>query len=55
MSTCNSIETINIYSSLNDQTKIRLDEINNMKDHFNSEIQERKLMSKKLSKYIAAF
>ena len=26
-----------------------------MKDYFNSEIQERKLMSKKLSKYIAAF
>ena len=55
MSKCNSIETINICSSLNDQTKIRLDEINNIKHHFNSEIQERKLMSKKLSKYIAAF
>ena len=26
-----------------------------MKDHFNSEIQERKTVSKKLSKYIAAF
>ena len=26
-----------------------------MKDHFNSDFQERKTMSKKLSKYIAAF
>ena len=41
--------------SLNDQTKFRLNEINKIKDYFNSEIQERKTMSKKLSKYIAAF
>ena len=40
---------------LNDQTKIRLNEINKIKDYFYSEIQERKTMSKKLSKYIAAF
>ena len=26
-----------------------------IEDHFNSEIQERKIMNKKLSKYIAAF
>ena len=38
-----------------DQTKSRLNEMNKMKDYFNSEIQERKTMSKKLSKYIAAF
>ena len=38
-----------------DQTKFRLNEINKIKDYFNSEIQERKTMSKKLSKYIAAF
>ena len=38
--------------SLSDQTKFRLNEINKIKDYFNSEIQE---MSKKLSKYIAAF
>ena len=49
---CNSIET---HSNLNDQTKSRLNEINKIKDYFNSEIQERKTMSKKLSKYIAAF
>ena len=42
---------------LNDQTKFRLSEVNKVKDYFNSEIQERKIMSKKLSKYIviAAF
>ena len=40
---------------LNDQTKFRLNEINKIKDYFSSEIQERKTMSKKLSKYIAAF
>ena len=38
---------------LNDRTKFRLNEINKIKD--NSEIQERKTMSKKLGKYIAAF
>ena len=40
---------------VSDQTKFRLNEINNIKDYFNSEIQERKTMSKKLSKYIATF
>ena len=40
---------------LSDQTKFKLNEINKIKDSFNSEIQERKTMSKKLSKYIAAF
>ena len=55
MSECNSTETTNIYSNLSEQTKIRLNEINKIKDYFNSEIPERKIMSKKLSKYIAAF
>ena len=40
---------------LSDQTKFRLNEINKIKDYFNSEIQERKTMSKKLRKYIIAF
>ena len=40
---------------LSDQTKFRLNEINKIKSSFNSEIQERKTMSKKLSKYNAAF
>ena len=41
--------------SLSDQTKFRLNEINKIKDYFNSEILEKKKMSKRLSKYIAAF
>ena len=40
---------------LSDQTKVRLNEINIIKDYLNSEIQERKTMSKNFSKYIAAF
>ena len=40
---------------LSDQTKFRLNEINKIKYYFSSEIQERKAMSKKLSKHIAAF
>ena len=40
---------------LNDQTKFRLNENNKIKNYFNSETRERKAVSKKLSKYIAAF
>ena len=40
--------------SLNDQTKFRLDEINQIKDYFEFEIKEREVVSKKLSKYNAA-
>ena len=36
-------------------TKYRLDEINNIKEYFNSEIKERKDVIKKISKYIVAF
>ena len=49
-----SIEAVNA-SSLSDQTKFRLNKIIKIENYFNSEIQERKIMSKKLSKYIAAF
>ena len=58
MNDYNSVETLtNTHSNLNfsDQTKFRLNEINKMKDYISLEIQERKVMSKKLSKYIAAF
>ena len=55
MNECNSIEAVNTYSSLSDQTKFRLNEIINIENYFNSEIQERKIMSKKLGKCIAAF
>ena len=40
---------------LSDQTKFRLNEINEIKDYFNSEIQERKIVGKKTRKNIAAF
>ena len=38
-----------------DVTKFRLDEINKIKDYLNSEIKERKDITKKISKYIVAF
>ena len=40
---------------LNDLTKFRLDEVNKVKDYFNSEIKERKEIIKKLTKYIVVF
>ena len=51
----NKLNSIEIHSNLNEillsyQTKFRLNEINKIKDYFNSEIQERKTISKKLSK-----
>ena len=45
----------NEISELKDLTKYRLDEINNIKEYFNSEITERKDIVKKISKYIVAF
>ena len=53
----NSIETQSNLDVilLSDQKKFRLNEVNKIKDYFNSEIQERKTISKKLSKYIAGF
>ena len=38
---------------LNNQQHFRLNKINEIKDYFVAEIKERKLMSKRLSKYIA--
>ena len=57
MNELNSIETQSNLdaTSLSDQTKFRLNEINKIKYYFNSEVQERKTMSKKLRKYTAAF
>ena len=61
---CTSIEldfyeTPNMYPNLsvntsNDQ-QFRLKKINEIKDYFITEIKERELMSKNLSKYIASF
>ena len=41
--------------NLTDQTKIRLNKITNIENYFNSEINQRKLSSKKLIKYVSAF
>ena len=45
------IEHIN----LTDQTKLRLNKISKIEIYFNQEIKDRKLSSKKLSKYVASF
>ena len=54
MNKVSSIEAVN-RSGLRDQTKFRLNEIIKIEDYFKSEIQERKIMGKKLSKHITAF
>ena len=64
MAECNSIEhnfheTPNIYPNLsantsNDQ-QFRLNKVNEIKYYFITDIRERELMSKRLSKYIASF
>ena len=60
---CNSIESNSIESiehnsidrsNLNNQ-QFRLNKISEIEDYFIEEIKERKLMSKKLSKYISFF
>ena len=42
-------------TNLTDQLKFRLNEIRKIENYFNSEISQRKLCSKKLSKYVTAF
>ena len=54
MDECNSFEARSIYPNLNDQ-HFRLNKINEVKDYFITEIKERELVSKRLSKYIACF
>ena len=44
-----------IYPNLNDQQQFRLNKINEIKDYFVAEIKDRKLMSKRASKYIGSF
>ena len=46
---------VNEISELKDLTKYRLDEINKIKEYFNAEINERKDIIRKISKYIVAF
>ena len=54
MNKSNSIETID-KTNLTNQTKFRLDEISKIENYFYEEINQRKLCSKKLSKYVAVF
>ena len=42
-------------TNLTDQTKFILNEISKTENYFNSEIKQRNLCSKKLSKYVTAF
>ena len=44
-----------IETNLLDQTKFRLDTIEEIRNYFNSEINQRKLCSKKLGKYVSTF
>ena len=54
MNKCNSIEAIE-KKNLSEQTKFRLDEINNIENYFIEEINQIKLCSKNLSKYVTVF
>ena len=51
----NSHETHNIYPNLNHKQQYRLNKFNEIKNYFIAEIKERKLMSRRLSKYNAYF
>ena len=42
-------------TNLSEQTKFRLSEIIEIENYFHQEINQRKLCSKKISKYVAAF
>ena len=46
---------MNDLTNLTDQTKFRLNEMTQIENYFNSEINQRKLCCKKLSKYVTAF
>ena len=54
MNKSNSIEAID-KTILSEQTKFRLSEIIGIENYFYQEINQRKLCSKKLNKYVAAF
>ena len=54
MNKSNSIKLID-RTDLFEQTKFRLDEISKIENYFHEEINQRKLCSKTLNKYVAAF
>ena len=53
MNECNYLEIDK--TKLTEQTKIRLDKRSEIENYFHTEINQKKLCSKKLSKYVAAF
>ena len=53
MNECNSLKIDE--TNLSDPTKIRLDKITEIENYFHQEINQRKLCSKKINKYVAAF
>ena len=53
MNECNSLEIDK--AKLTEQTKIRLDIISEIGNYFHQKINQRKVCSKKLSKYVAPF
>ena len=56
MDECNSHNMYsNLRANLSNDQQFRLNKINEIKDYFITEIKERELMSKRLSKYIASF
>ena len=54
MNKSNSIEEIDKTHS-SEQTKFRLDEVSKIENYFHKEINQKKLCSKKLNKYVAVF
>ena len=54
MNESNFIETID-RTNLTEQTNIRLNEITEIENYFHQKINQRRLCSKKLSKYVTAF
>ena len=53
MTECSSLEIHK--TKLTEQTKVRIDKISEIENYFHQEINQTKLCSKKLSKYVAAF
>ena len=51
---CNSLKTID-KTVLSEQTKFQLSEITGIEKYFYQEINQRKLYSKKLNKYVTTF
>ena len=50
-----SLERSALHLELTDVNKYRLDEINKIKEYFDNEIKERKIIIKKLNKYLVSF